>query len=320
MCKMYDKVKIIQGTGLDPYHNLAVESALMDGVSDGELIVYLWRNDNTVVIGRHQNAYLDVNVGRLYEDGGKLARRPTGGGAVYHDANNLNFSFITGINSYDKASNNSIILDAVRLLGLDAEISGRNDIEIDGRKFSGAAYLKTNTAALHHGTVLIAVDTAKMTKYLNVKADKLSGKGVSSVRARVVNLSEIIDSITVDKVTDALIGVVYANYPFATVLGADEIDKKAVEQYKKKYSDNNYLFGRDVALSSNKYRRFGWGYADVHFTVDAGVIKDIIVYSDALDTGTIEGAENSLRGVSVLNAPAFDNEIAADLYGLINEK
>ena len=100
MAKTYDKVRYIETSGFNPHYNLAVESALLNAAKDGELIVYLWRNDNTVVIGRHQNAYLDVNIKKLHDAGGFLARRPTGGGAVFHDKGNLNFSFITSLSDY----------------------------------------------------------------------------------------------------------------------------------------------------------------------------------------------------------------------------
>ena len=113
MVKTYDKVRYIETSGFNPHYNLAVESALMDAAKDGELIVYLWRNDNTVVIGRHQNAYLDVNIKKLHDAGGFLARRPTGGGAVFHDKGNLNFSFITSLSDYDVNENIDIIIRAV---------------------------------------------------------------------------------------------------------------------------------------------------------------------------------------------------------------
>ena len=129
MAKTYDKVRYIETIGFNPHYNLALESALMDAAKDGELIVYLWRNDNTVVIGRHQNAYLDVNIKKLHDAGGFLARRPTGGGAVFHDKGNLNFSFITSLSDYDVNENNDIIIRAVKKLGLFAEVNGRGYAE-----------------------------------------------------------------------------------------------------------------------------------------------------------------------------------------------
>lgn len=314
---MYDKVLYYETNGFNPHYNLAVESALLEDARNGVLTVYLWRNDNTVVIGRHQNAYLDVNVKKLYEEGGTLARRPTGGGAVFHDKGNLNFSFITGLESYDVNDNNDVILRAVRKLGPDAEVTGRNDIVTGGRKFSGNAYLKTNTGALHHGTILISADTSKMSGFLNVPPDKLEGKGVSSVRSRVVNLAELDENIDVFKVKEAILAVLEEKY--GKIYPIKEPDKKKVEAYYKKYSDREYLFGKNVKLDSRKYKRFSWGYADVNFTLSGGVIDDIEIFSDGINVDDIEKAKKELKGISVLEDNGDLSEVAYDVLSLINE-
>lgn len=314
---MYDKVLYYETNGFNPHYNLAVESALLEDARNGVLTVYLWRNDNTVVIGRHQNAYLDVNVKKLYEEGGTLARRPTGGGAVFHDKGNLNFSFITGLESYDVNDNNDVILRAVRKLGQDAEVTGRNDIVTGGRKFSGNAYLKTNTGALHHGTILISADTSKMSGFLNVPPDKLEGKGVSSVRSRVVNLAELDENIDVFKVKEAILAVLEEKY--GKIYPIKEPDKKKVEAYYKKYSDREYLFGKNVKLDSRKYKRFSWGYADVNFTLSGGVIDDIEIFSDGINVDDIEKAKKELTGFSVIDDNGKLSEVAYDVLSLINE-
>ncbi|MCI7583051.1 MAG: lipoate--protein ligase [Christensenellaceae bacterium] len=314
---MYDKVLYYETNGFNPHYNLAVESALLEDARNGVLTVYLWRNDNTVVIGRHQNAYLDVNVKKLYEEGGTLARRPTGGGAVFHDKGNLNFSFITGLESYDVNDNNDVILRAVRKLGPDAEVTGRNDIVTGGRKFSGTAYLKTNTGALHHGTILISADTSKMSGFLNVPPDKLEGKGVSSVRSRVVNLAELDENIDVFKVKEAILAVLEEKY--GKIYPIKEPDKNKVEAYYKKYSDREYLFGKNVKLDSRKYKRFSWGYADVNFTLSGGVIDDIEIFSDGINVDDIEKAKKELTGFSVIDDNGDLSEVARDVLSLINE-
>ena len=314
---MYDKVLYYDTNGFNPHYNLAVESALLEDARNGVLTVYLWRNDNTVVIGRHQNAYLDVNVKKLYEEGGTLARRPTGGGAVFHDKGNLNFSFITGLESYDVNDNNDVILRAVRKLGPDAEVTGRNDIVTGGRKFSGNAYLKTNTGALHHGTILISADTSKMSGFLNVPPDKLEGKGVSSVRSRVVNLAELDENIDVFKVKEAILAVLEEKY--GKICTIKEPDKNKVEAYYKKYSDREYLFGKNVKLDSRKYKRFSWGYADVNFTLSGGVIDDIEIFSDGINVDDIEKAKKELTGFSIIDDNGKLSEVARDVLSLINE-
>lgn len=317
MAKTYDKVYYIETSGFNPHYNLAVESALLETARDGVLVVYLWRNDNTVVIGRHQNAYLDVNVKKLSDNGGTLARRPTGGGAVFHDKGNLNFSFITGINDYSVSDNNDIILRAMKKLGLFAEVNGRNDIVIDGRKFSGNAYLKTQTGALHHGTILISADTSKMSDFLNVKADKLAGKGVSSVKSRVVNLKELDESIDVDKVKSAIKDVLVEKY--GRIFENSAVDESKIDEYYKKYSDSVWLYGTDVKLDSHRYKRFSWGYADVKFTLTGAVISDIEVFSDSIFPDEIEKTKTQLKGLNVLERHEGLSEVSSDVLSLINE-
>ena len=181
---MIQKIQIITTSNTDPYENLALEEYLMDTVEPGTCILYLWQNRQTVVIGQNQNAWQECKVKELEEDGGFLARRLSGGGAVFHDLGNLNFTFLLPRSEYDVARQSDVIVQAVRSFGLAAERSGRNDILVDGRKFSGNAYFKRGANAYHHGTLLIHVDMANLSRYLNVPADKLRSKGVRSVVSR----------------------------------------------------------------------------------------------------------------------------------------
>ena len=206
---------------------------------------------------------------------------------------------------------------AVRKLGPDAEVTGRNDIVTGGRKFSGNAYLKTNTGALHHGTILISADTSKMSGFLNVPPDKLEGKGVSSVRSRVVNLAELDENIDVFKVKEAILAVLEEKY--GKIYPIKEPDKKKVEAYYKKYSDREYLFGKNVKLDSRKYKRFSWGYADVNFTLSGGVIDDIEIFSDGINVDDIEKAKKELTGFSIIDDNGKLSEVARDVLSLINE-
>ena len=173
---MIQKIQIITTSNTDPYENLALEEYLMDTVEPGTCILYLWQNRQTVVIGQNQNAWQECKVKELEEDGGFLARRLSGGGAVFHDLGNLNFTFLLPRSEYDVARQSDVIVQAVRSFGLAAERSGRNDILVDGRKFSGNAYFKRGANAYHHGTLLIHVYMANLSRYLNVPADKLRSK------------------------------------------------------------------------------------------------------------------------------------------------
>lgn len=213
--------------------------------------------------------------------------------------------------------NNDIIIRAMKKLGLFAEVNGRNDIVIDGRKFSGNAYLKTQTAALHHGTILISADTSKMSDFLNVKPDKLEGKGVASVKSRVVNLHDLDESIDVEAVKQAMKDVLTEKYGRLTENSA--VDEKKTDEFYKKYSDDLWLYGKDVKLQSHKYKRFSWGYADVSFTLSGGVIKDIKVFSDSIFPDDIDAAIRALKGLNVLKENTGLNQVASDVLSLINE-
>lgn len=135
------KPEIIYSQSFNPWYNLALEEYLLNGVSDNEVILYLWQNDNTVVVGRNQNAWKECRCKLLEEEGGKLARRLSGGGAVYHDLGNLNFTFLMKDSLYDLKHQLNVILNAVKMAGIEAEFSGRNDLVVQGKKFSGNAFL-----------------------------------------------------------------------------------------------------------------------------------------------------------------------------------
>lgn len=187
---MIKKLSICITDDRNPYRNLALEKYLTLHTEPGECILFLWQNQRTVVIGRNQNCWKECRISRLEADGGFLARRLSGGGAVFHDLGNLNFTFCVCEEDYDVDRQLEVIVQAVRTLGIDARKTGRNDVTADGRKFSGNAFYRSEGHCFHHGTLLVNVDTAAMSGYLNVSPDKLKARGVDSVRSRVVNLCE----------------------------------------------------------------------------------------------------------------------------------
>ena len=164
---MIDKLKLYRGQSFDPFFNLAVEEYLLQNTDEGCCTLYLWQNQNTVVIGRNQNAFKECRTTLLEDEGGKLARRLSGGGAVFHDLGNLNFTFLVPTADYDLDKQLKVIELACEKLGVKVERSGRNDILADGRKFSGNAFYKNGPRAYHHGTLMVDVDREKMGRYLN---------------------------------------------------------------------------------------------------------------------------------------------------------
>ena len=202
---MIRSLYVCRGRGTDPYENLALEEALLSRVGEGELILYLWQNERTVVIGKNQNPWKECRTALLAEEGGHLARRLSGGGAVFHDLGNLNFTFLMPEAEYALSRQLSVIELACRSLGVPVQRSGRNDLLADGRKFSGNAFYHHLGRAYHHGTLMVDVDLDRVQRYLSPSKAKLAAKGVDSVRSRVVNLKEFVPDLTVQRLADALV-------------------------------------------------------------------------------------------------------------------
>ena len=177
------RLRLLLSDSHDPLFNLAVEECIFRQMDPGQRVLFLWRNANTVVIGRAQNPWKECNTRRMEEDGVTLARRSSGGGAVFHDLGNSCFTFMAGKPGYDKSVSTAIVLDALRRLGVEAFASGRNDLLVatpDGdRKVSGSAYRETQDRGFHHGTLLLDADLGHLTNYLNPDPKKLAAKGIS---------------------------------------------------------------------------------------------------------------------------------------------
>lgn len=281
----------------DPFYNLAIEQHLLDIVPQGACILYLWQNKNTVVIGKNQNCWKECKMQELKDDGGTMVRRLSGGGAVYHDLGNLNFTFLTRKEDYDVARQADVILTAVRALGIPAEKSGRNDLLADGRKFSGNAFYDNGRSCFHHGTLMVEVDKEKLSKYLQVSPGKLESKGVSSVQARVVNLKELKPDLTIGMLQQALIDAM------ETVYGCEieEIDEFALDEveiaaHSLKFGSDQFRLGQKIPFSWEVTKRFTWGEIQLQCEVESGVIKSALIYSDALDTNFVETVTKTLFG------------------------
>ncbi len=281
---------------LDPYENLAVEEAALHAVAPGEVALYLWRNERTVVIGRNQNPWRECRVAELERDGGRLARRPSGGGAVYHDAGNLNFTFVAGEGAYDIARQMGVVVAALRALGVEAQLTGRNDIEADGAKVSGNAFFRTPGAQLHHGTLMVAVDAEALARYLSPDPRKLAAKGVSSVRSRVANLADLAPGVTVDTLREALREAFSAEYGAIEPFPAEPLAPDEVAARRERFASREWLFGRTLPFTHAFGARFDWGSADVELDVEKGAVREARVWSDALDADWIEALGQALAG------------------------
>ncbi|MGI6045290.1 MAG: lipoate--protein ligase [Eggerthellaceae bacterium] len=294
------KPLVYQTTSTDPCRNIATERVLMDAVGPGECILYLWQNRNTIVIGRNQNAWKECRVAEFEKDGGRIVRRLSGGGAVFHDMGNLNFTFIAHKQDYDFSRQMKVLCDAVRSFGLEAEFTGRNDILIDGAKFSGNAFLTIKDVRYHHGTLMIKVDKEKLARYLNPDAKKIASKGVASVKSRVVNLQDLCPEITVDSLGQALIASFEREYGdglAAQIIHDDYFDAAARDAYEEKLSSWEWIFGHTVEFTHAFSERFAWGDLDARLVVDDGKINSVRIYSDALDADLILRIASSWEGL-----------------------
>ncbi len=294
---MINAIKYIITTETNPYKNLAVEEYILRQVKDGEVILYLWQNEKTVVIGKNQNPWKECKLAELSEDGGKLVRRLSGGGAVFHDLGNLNFTFLATKENYNVEKQLEVILKAVRGLGIPAEKSGRNDITVEGRKFSGNAFFSDGVHSYHHGTILVQVDMSMLSHYLNVSREKLVSKGVESVRARVTNLTEYVPELTIERIRSELVeafGEVYEHTPVE--LEISELQWDEIRKLEEKFASWEWNLGKKMEFNYSIDRRFAWGNIDIEFVVDAGRIISCKVYSDALETDYCDKLSAALSG------------------------
>lgn len=294
---MVDQIKIYQTDSTDPYLNIATEKYLLETVEKGCCILYLWQNQNTVVIGRNQNAWVECRTSLLEEEGGHLARRLSGGGAVFHDLGNLNFTFIMCDEDYDVGKQLSVIQAACAALGIHAERSGRNDLLADGQKFSGNAFYHSKGKAYHHGTLLVNVDMEKLSRYLTPSKAKLEAKGVASVRSRVVNLNQLSPGLTCKEMA------VHMRSAFSKIYGlpAQEItfspaEVATIDENRKQLSSWDWLYGPRLPFSFACEDRFPWGSIRLELQVESGIVQNTRVYTDAMDWQLAESLQQALTG------------------------
>lgn len=274
----------------NPYYNLALEEWFFRVVRPGEMVLYLWQNDNTVVIGRNQNAWRECRLEEFSAQSGRLARRISGGGAVFHDMGNQNFTFLAENSLYNVERQTEVIRLAAQAFGIDAQRSGRNDILAGDRKFSGNAFHRTQGASFHHGTILISSDMGRLGRFLAPSPEKLQAKGVESVRARVVNLCELTPHVTPAAMREALLdafGQVYGVQPEPYPL-EERLRPEDLATLTERYESEVWRLGRLSAFTWEMWRRFSFGELEFQLRVEDGIVQEARVYSDAMDADWVE--------------------------------
>lgn len=281
----------------NPWRNLAVEKYLADRIGEGDMVLYLWQNDHTVVIGRNQNAIRECRAQLLEEEGGFLARRTTGGGAVYQDLGNLCFTFLASPERYDLDRQLRTVQEACRKFGIETKFSGRNDIITeDGFKFSGNAFSKNSRCNIQHGTLMVDVDVSQLGRYLTPSKEKMKAKGVKSVRSRVCNLKNLNPAVTVEAMRQALKESFLEVYGDFTELDPAQLDNPEVQETYELYASWEWRYGKSPECESSYAHRFDWGEVEVWLKLHAMHISEIKVYSDALDVELPERLERLLAG------------------------
>lgn len=348
------KYILAESHSFDPYFNLSLEKYLFDNVDDDEVIFFLWQNDKTVVCGRNQNVYKECHITNIKQIGGKIARRLSGGGAVFHDKGNLNFTFISKEENQDLDMQFEVISKACERFGIKAERSGRNDLTVDGKKISGSAFYRLNGTSYHHGTIMIDVNGETLEAVLNVNREKLKSKGVDSVRSRVTNLHDICESITVEDLRNALIDTfkeVYgvSNFTETLSLGGQSVLSgtgkggwtsassmlsmlKGIAENQSLFSDDSWIFNEKIDFSNTFSARFDWGQVEFCFNVKGDKITEADIFSDSLFPEFITALGEALPGTSYMyddisslidsTAEKFSenaDKLSADLKNLIRE-
>ncbi len=292
-------MKYLETKKTDPYYNLAFEEYVLKHCQDGDYLL-LWQNDNTIVMGLHQNPYEEINLARAEELKVKIVRRITGGGTVYHDLGNLNYSYITDWKEGEDIAFGRFlqpVIEAFRKYGLHMEVKGRNDLLLDGKKVSGNAQALEGNRILQHGTLLIHSNLEFLSSVLNVSAEKFISKSVKSVRSRITNIQDYVEEpLDIEEVKQLLKESFGRHETFEEVeLTPEEfvqIEKLAEEKYRTKA----WNFSRAPKFAYKNKRRFPDGSVEVHLQITEGRIARCVINGDFLSLKSVRAVEEKLIG------------------------
>lgn len=291
-----------------PYYNVALEYELMQKQKQGCTLL-LWQNVPSVFVGRNQNLYAECNMDYLKEQNILPVRRFSGGGAVFQDEGNLNFSFLAPAKEADMEQMKRTVERAIRSLGISCVFSGRNDLLTGGRKFSGHAYYEEDGHFLYHGTLLYEENLEMLEQVLRPSAHKLASKGIASVRSRVVNLREVLPELTKEGLMKALVWAFEQEYglPAGEELQRLSQNLYAVKgEFLKKLKSPEWLYGEAPGWSIVLERHFSFGNVSAQVKVKDGWIEDIRFYTDSLAPLDFSACEERLRGSWFAEKEIFD--------------
>ncbi len=287
----------------DPKINLAIEEYAVKHLDPKESYLLFYINEPSIIIGKNQNTIEEINTNYVEDHSIHVVRRLSGGGAVYHDEGNLNFSFITkddGESFHNFKKFTEPVVQALGKMGVKAELSGRNDIIAnDGRKISGNAQFSTKGRMFSHGTLLFDSEIENVVSALKVKKDKIESKGIKSIRSRVANISEYLDEkMSIKQFKELLLHQIFSDYDTIPQYELTEDDwKKINEISQNRYQNWNWNYGKSPKFNYQHSHRFPVGSIDVRFEVQKGIIENCKIYGDFFGVGDVEEVEHSLTSI-----------------------
>ena len=302
-------MKFLRNDCFDPHYNMSFDEYCLEHFPSDDTVFYLWRNSPSVIIGLNQNVYKEVNLKYLEDNGIRLARRVTGGGAVYHDLQNLNYTVVGRSDDLERdyPGYMHMMLDALRSLGVRAEINGRNDITVDGRKVSGYAKRVYKDRLMVHGTLMYDVDISRLTEALAVPGSKLDAAGIASVRSRVGNLKELLPQFGgILEFRDALERILSRDYADPMVVLTEGQKAEVAEICRTKFSTWEWNYGRSPKASYSKSLRLPCGTVELSCDIVRGRVSDAAFGGDFIGSLPAEGVAAALEGCRFARADVLE--------------